>query len=208
MPSETKPDPSPGEKNDSPRPLWGRYLLFGGIALVGLAADLLSKHYIFLWRGIRFEGVEYPNPADCADEPYWIIRGYFGLETTLNQGALFGLGQGQVWLFVILSIIAAIGIAVWVFRGGAAKDLLLTVALGCVMAGICGNLYDRLGLWSPPGSDVTIHAVRDWILWRYEDYTWPNFNIADSLLVCGVGLLLWHTFTTKDEHPPESSATA
>ena len=66
------------------------------------------------------------------------------------------------------------------------------VSLGMVMAGILGNLYDRLGLsndsWYGPGNTApgAVHAVRDWILWQASDnWRWPNFNIADSLLVCG-----------------------
>ena len=70
---------------------------------------------------------------------------------------------------------------------------------GCVMAGVLGNLYDRLGLsgetWLEPNVLTTdaVHYVRDWILWQASDrWRWPNFNIADSLLVIGVGLLVLH----------------
>jgi signal peptidase II len=70
--------------------------------------------------------------------------------------------------------------------------LWITIALGCVMAGILGNLYDRVGLpdklWPGRAVDIgqPVHAVRDWILVRWDDrWTWPNFNIADSLLVVG-----------------------
>ena len=100
-----------------------------------------------------------------------------------------GFGTG----FAFLSVVAAVGIVVWLFWFQAARDWLLTIALGCVMGGIGGNLYDRLGLWQEPGVPGAFHnEVRDWILFRYHSYTWPNFNIADSLLVCGACLLLWH----------------
>ena len=80
----------------------------------------------------------------------------------------------------------------------AAVDWLLTVALGAVMAGILGNLYDRLGLWTLPGkTGPTIHAVRDFILVQYPPWTWPNFNLADSSLVCGAALLMWHAFRSN-----------
>ena len=72
-----------------------------------------------------------------------------------------------------------------------------------VTGGILGNLYDRLGLWSTAADRV--HAVRDWILISYGGYdlpvlghSWPNFNIADSLLVCGAGMLFWHAFRTGE----------
>jgi signal peptidase II len=124
---------------------------------------------------------------------WWIWEPYFGIETALNPGALFGMGAGFGLGFALLSIVAAVGILVWLFWFQAAHDLLLTIALGCVSGGIGGNLYDRLGLWQEPGVPGAFrNEVRDWILFRYHEYTWPNFNIADSLLVCGAGLLLWH----------------
>ena len=88
------------------------------------------------------------------------------------------------------------------------RQWLLTVALAGIMAGVLGNLYDRLGL-GLPGVKWTfenhwhkigdpIFAVRDWILVMIGPFHWPNFNIADSLLVCGALLLVWHAFFQKD----------
>lgn len=166
-----------------------RYLAFFSIALVGCAADLLSKAWVFALLGAP------------GGRTLWIWRPFFGLQTSLNQGALFGMGQGKVWLFATLSVVAAFGILYWLFITGAAGDWLLTLALGAVMAGILGNLYDRLGLWSMPGQPgVHIYAVRDWILFRYKAWVWPNFNLADSFLVCGAALLMWHAFRA-DRHP-------
>lgn len=155
-----------------------RYWTFGLIAGIGCLVDLVSKAWVFQRLG--------PPGSDT----YWILEGYFGFQTSLNQGALFGIGQGKVWLFASLSFIAALSIVWWLFVAGAARDRLLTISLACVMAGILGNLYDRLGIWS----GGQIHAVRDWVLLQYNGWVWPNFNIADSLLVCGAALLVWHAF--------------
>ena len=168
----------------------GRVLLFVGIACVGCLVDLLSKEWIFQWRGM-------PHPGN----EWWIWEGYFGIQTATNPGALFGLGRGFGIGFALLSVVAATGIVVWLFWFGAGRDRLLTIALGCVMGGIGGNLYDRLGMWQVPGDPgVYCNEVRDWILLRYGSFTWPNFNIADSLLVCGACLLMWHGFRT----PPQA----
>jgi signal peptidase II len=85
------------------------------------------------------------------------------------------------------------------FYWGAARDLWLTAALGSVMGGLLGNLYDRLGLpahlWPGHGGELgePIHAVRDWILWQWSDeLRWPNFNIADAMLVTGAIALVVH----------------
>jgi signal peptidase II len=67
--------------------------------------------------------------------------------------------------------------------------------LACIMAGVLGNLYDRLGLWwTPDFVGYPRYAVRDFILLQYRGWVWPNFNLADSLLVCGAGFLILHAW--------------
>jgi len=155
--------------------------------ILALALDLGSKEWIFRSLGM-------PN----REPPTWLIPGILGLQTTLNEGALFGMGAGWGVLFIGLSFVAIIGISYWVIRGGAAGDRLLCFALGMVTGGILGNLYDRLGLpgltWQPMAN---VYAVRDFILVQYDGYEWakwPNFNLADSFLVCGVILLIFHAY--------------
>jgi len=145
--------------------------LFLAIAIVGCATDLLTKHWVFAWRGM-------PRPKN----EWWLWEPYVGVETSLNRGALFGMGEtiGPTG-FAVISIIAGLAFCWWGLFGSASKHRTLSVTLGAILGGIGGNLYDRLGLWS--GGEVL--AVRDWILLRYGDFTWPNFNIADCLLVCG-----------------------
>ncbi|MCI0335230.1 MAG: signal peptidase II [Planctomycetes bacterium] len=164
-----------------------RYILFVVPAVVGLAADLATKAWLFSWPELR------------AGRVYWLWQDHAGFQLSLNEGALFGLGQGKVWLFAALSVAAAIAIPVWLFWFRAARDAWLTFALGCVTGGVLGNLFDRLGLhgevWPPsdPRAGETAHAVRDWILVQINNqWTWPNFNIADSLLVTGAALMFLH----------------
>ncbi len=168
-----------------------RFVVFLSLAILGAAADLWTKDAVFHWRGL-------PGQANV----WWLIDGYAGIETAVNIGAVFGLGAGQGMVFAALSVVAAIAIFVWLFWFGAARLWWLTVAMGCVLGGIIGNLYDRLGLWWTPGLPVEWKSgVRDWILWQLnDDYKWPNFNIADSLLVCGAAMLLWRSFFPNDEH--------
>lgn len=143
-----------------------------------------------------------------AEPIHWLWKPYVGIETALNRGALFGMGSEMElgWLFATLSIVAAAGVLVWLFAFAAAADRTLTIALALIMGGILGNLYDRLGLWHPPGQPGQWrNEVRDWILLRYQEYTWPNFNIADSLLVCGATLLVLHAFFAGADQPPDNS---
>jgi len=169
---------------------WGKYALFFALALGGLSLDLWTKHWAF------------DRLGPPSGKILWVIHGVLGFETSLNEGALFGLGQGWVTAFIVLSFVAAAGILVWLFWPGNPKDWMLTAALGSVTAGVLGNLYDRLGL---PGLIWTyatdmhhvgdhVYAVRDFILLMIGPFKWPNFNVADTMLVCGAGLLLLHAY--------------
>jgi signal peptidase II len=167
-----------------------RILIFATIAIVGSGLDLWTKAAVFEWRGL-------PNERP----PWWLIRDMVGIETAVNIGALFGMGAGFGWLFALASIVASVGIFVWLFAFGAVQSRWLTVALGCVMGGIIGNLYDRLGFWHRVGMPSEWKSgVRDWILLCYGQYTWPNFNIADSLLVCGAIMLAWHSIRNPNSY--------
>ena len=168
-----------------------RILFFLCLAALCFAADLATKHWIF---------AELGEPG--ARPIWWQIENVFGFQTSLNQGALFGIGQGQIVLFVSLSAVALVGILAWVFFD-ASRSWFLTTALALTTGGVLGNLWDRVGLhgmrwtqfdadaWSCPQTLVgePIYAVRDWILVMIGDYAWPNFNIADSCLVVGAILI-------------------
>ncbi len=172
------------------RVLAKRAVLFLTIALVGLAVDWTSKGWMFHRLGMPYEGglIE-------------IWPRVLTLETHLNEGALFGMAQGKVPIFVAMSIFAASFISFWLFARGAARDLWLTIALAGVTGGILGNMVDRLGLpglrWNYPVERVgqPVHAVRDWIHFQIPGLLdWPVFNVADSLLVCGALMLIWQSF--------------
>jgi signal peptidase II len=164
-----------------------RYLLFATIVFVGAGADLATKHWIFAWLGDPWR----PQFR----QPWWVLQDVFGFQTSLNQGALFGIGQGWTKFFAVVSVLATVAILYWLFVAKAARSVLLTSALALIIAGILGNLYDRLGLHGiqPPWGG-TIYAVRDWILVRIYHWNWPNFNLADSMLDIGAILLFLQAY--------------
>jgi len=163
------------------------------LALLGLAADQAAKYSVF------------SSLTGAAKHRYWLLQtgpdSGFALETRydedqelkgvfvphVNQGALFGLGRGLETIanaiFAIVSLLAAAAIVYWSFKPGASGDLWICMALGLILAGTLGNLYDR----------VVFNGVRDFLHWNYL-FDWPVFNIADSCLVCGAGLLLFQAF--------------
>ncbi len=193
-------DSSTADVSQTGAAIWlpGRVLLYACLAIIGATADLWSKAAVFRWRGL-------PSEKDI----WWLIDGYFGIETAVNIGAVFGIGAGKGTLFAVFSVVAAIGIVLWLFWFRAAESLWLTVALGMITGGIFGNLYDRLGMWwqdtYPPEWKS---GVRDWILWQASDqWKWPNFNIADSLLVVGACMLLYQSFFLAETPEEESSSS-
>jgi signal peptidase II len=195
--------PPAEQKAGAPSLPRNRYVVFLLIAVGGCLLDLITKRWIFARLGM-------PRTQPTL----WIWQGVFGFQTSLNEGALFGMGQGCVTLFAILSIAIVPCILYWLFVARAARDFLLTVALALVTAGILGNLYDRLGLpglvWRAPGplhaAGDPVYAVRDWILVMIGNFHWPNFNIADSMLVCGAILLVWHAFGQEADKGPNQDA--
>ena len=184
-----------------------RVAWFCALAGCGCLADLVSKHLVF--RHDQF----FPGSE------WWLWEGHVGIQKSLNEGALFGMGQGNVWLFASLSVAAAIAIPIWLFRYQAAQDGLLNFTMGLVMGGILGNLYDRLGLsgqvwdrFDPSRAGEKVYAVRDWILVQWNpQWVWPNFNIADALLVSGAALLLLQALKKEDhvgDSPRDENATS
>jgi len=173
-----------------------RIFVFLIIAAVGTAADLLSKHWVFSSLGM-------PGTYRWVDAPelnavYWLWDGVFGFQTGLNEGGLFGLGQGGSFIFAGLSFVALIAVLIFL-PFAAAEGLMLTITFGLITAGILGNCYDRLGLhgltWHYTGNGhqfgEPVYAVRDWILVMLGSFHYPNFNIADACLVCAAGLLVF-----------------
>ena len=182
-----------------------RVVAFCSLGLSGFLADIGTKAFVFDRYFLPFQ----------APIKHWWITGVLGIETTTNPGALFGMFPGYRWLFAALSLFALISIITWLFVFGGARDRWLNLSLGLVAGGILGNLYDRMGFGFRASYPSEIRfRVRDWIYFRLEGVPWfdpwPNFNIADSLLVCGALLLVMHSiFGSSGRHKDyESKALA
>ena len=145
-----------------------RWIVFWALALGGAAIDLASKSIIF-------EKVGSPPSA-----PVSVVGEVLELRTSHNPGALWGFGRGvphSSLIFAGLSVVAGVAIVGWLFVGGAASSLPLTVALGLIMAGAIGNCHDRL----------RFGHVRDFVHFHVDSigFDWAIFNFADVMLVCG-----------------------
>ncbi|WP_026602824.1 signal peptidase II [Methylomonas sp. 11b] len=112
---------------------------------------------------------------------------YFNLTYVHNTGAAFSFlaqaGGWQRWLFAGLAVVMSSIIAVWLYRLQK-HETLMAVALSLVLGGAIGNLIDR----------VAYGYVIDFLDVYYQDWHWPAFNIADSAICIGVGLMLLESF--------------
>lgn len=111
----------------------------------------------------------------------------FNLTYVHNTGAAFSLlndaGGWQRWLFAGLAIIMSGLIGVWMYRLKS-HETLLGVALAMVLGGAVGNLVDR----------IAYGYVIDFFDVYYQSWHWPVFNIADSAIDIGVGLMILDSF--------------
>lgn len=154
------------------RPNRGDILLFASISLLGAALDVGSKYAVFQW----LNGKIVPEHS--------LIDGFLQLIVRENIGAAFSIMAGKTWLFIAISAIALV-VVNGMFVRGKLQPRLMVAAMACLNAGILGNLYDRL---------FNEGRVRDFIDVYVGSYHWPTFNVADSLLCIGVGLLMLLSF--------------
>ena len=109
-----------------------------------------------------------------------VIGDFFGFQLSFNTGAAFGMLSGNVPLLILIGV-CAIFIIVRAQREVKGSPL-ANIAFSLILSGAVGNTLDRIIF---PDLGVT-----DFIRFDFGSYVFPNFNIADSALVCGTILLV------------------
>lgn len=145
------------------------WLILLGMAALTLAADRITKSVIV-------DNLTLHQPWQPSAP--WLQR-VFSLTYTTNTGAAFGLFPDQGYLFVIVALIVITAIIVY-YRYLPPGYALARMALGLQLGGALGNLIDRLR----QGYVVDFVDLNFWPM-----QNWPVFNLADSAIVVGVGLL-------------------
>ncbi|MFO7900539.1 MAG: signal peptidase II [Planctomycetota bacterium] len=111
--------------------------------------------------------------------PVVLIPGFLHIVYGRNYGGVFGLGQGAGLVWLAFGVVAG-GLVVWFAYRDDTRPPTLQVALGLVMAGAVGNVYDR----------VVFGYVRDFIeVYYWPGKAWPAFNIADAGICVGAAYL-------------------
>lgn len=120
-----------------------------------------------------------------------LIPGFFRLTHVENRGAAFGLfadspSEWKIAGLVLFSLIALVIVATLLWKNSHSMTT-TGVGLSLILGGAIGNLWDRL---------VSGHVV-DFLLFYIGQYQWPAFNVADSAIVVGAGLLVFEILFTK-----------
>lgn len=129
-----------------------------------------------------------------------VIPGFFNFTYVRNTGAAFGLlAQAdpafRIPFFVLVPLLA-LGAIAYIFRKIPAEDVKLSIALSLVIGGAVGNLIDR----------VIYGFVIDFLdfHWQYS-YHFPAFNVADSAICVGVGILMLDLLTQPRQNDASAS---
>lgn len=162
-----------------------RALPWFGLALVVILLDQYTK-------ALAVSHLEYAQPVRV----FW----WFNLTLHHNTGAAFSFlsdaGGWQRYFFTAVASVISIALAVWLTvmpRG----QRLLALALGLILGGALGNLWDR----------VTLGYVVDFISVHYDNHYFPTFNIADSAISIGAACLLLDSFLHRDKPAVGTSST-
>lgn len=145
-----------------------KYLLVGSIIGVVIILDQITKYMVE--KQVRLY------------EVIQVIPGFFNITHVRNKGAAFSLFSGaperfRSMFFITVTIVAIAVIAALIRK---TKESLLIASFSLIAGGAAGNLIDR----------VRYGEVVDFIQWYVKSYYWPSFNLADSAITIGVGLLV------------------
>ena len=150
----------------------GRALWWYALALVVIALDQYTK-------GVASSELQYGQPLR--------VFSWFNLTLQHNSGAAFSFlsnaGGWQRYFFTVISSAISLGLLVWVYLMPRSQHL-LALSLGLILGGALGNLWDR----------VELGYVVDFVSVHYQGRYFPAFNIADSAISVGAGLMLLDSF--------------
>lgn len=158
--------------------------------------DLWSKHAVF-----AFLEAEYPYMAfGNRGHEVWGGPIPFKLVQWYNTGTVWGLGQEFPAALRVLRCVAVLVILAFVWRMSR-KARLALAALGVILAGALGNLYDNFTVVVAGRQDLA-GGVRDFLLFTFWGWEFPAFNVADSCITVGaIFLAVWLLFLDPADRP-------
>ncbi|MCM3160420.1 MULTISPECIES: signal peptidase II [Metabacillus] len=123
-----------------------------------------------------------------------VIENFFYITSHRNRGAAWGILEGQMWFFYIITAVVIVGL-IYYIQKHTKENKVMGVALGFMLGGAIGNFIDRLFR----------KEVVDFINTYIFSYDFPIFNIADSALCIGVALLFIHMLFFEGKQEKEQA---
>ena len=184
-----------------------KWAVFGAIFVAGIGLDQWTKYLavsrltdLFARVGAETLGQRvtaffaHRHLEALATDPYYVFRPWWRMLYVENPNAAFGLGHFlppgvRIAVYLVAAVAASVAV-VHYYRRLTTGQRWFQIALTLVLAGTLGNFIDRL-------SRRYVIDFIDWYWWNRPDLRWPTFNIADSMLVVGVAMLLLKPFPAK-----------
>ena len=148
------------------------YIIFTAIILGGILIDVISKYLV--------------TRLMTLGESIPLIKGFLHITYTTNDGAAFGMMDGQRWIFILVSSVTIVGLLLYLYLGHTTGRL-YDVSVSMIISGGIGNMIERLGF----GFYVNENGVGEVV--DFIDFCgiWNAiFNGADSFVCVGAGLLI------------------
>lgn len=168
-----------------PRMTLPRYLAWLGLAAVIVLLDLWTKH-------LASANLELYRPVP--------VTGWLNMTLAHNTGAAFSfLADGDGWqrtFFIVVASAISVFLVIWLWRLPL-QARALPAALSLLLGGAIGNLVDR----------IQLGYVVDFIDVHYAGWHWPAFNLADSAIVIGIGLMMIESLLPP-RRPPSAAPPA
>jgi len=147
------------------------------LTLIFLILDQVTKHLVVDSMAL-YQSIE--------------VLPFFNITYVHNLGAAFSFladqGGWQRWFFTAVATIASIIFIVWLAKTPK-ENTLLSIAFALLLSGALGNLIDR----------ALFGYVIDFLDFYIADNHWPTFNIADSMIFIGAGLMIFDSFKNNDK---------
>lgn len=149
-------------------------IVFVCVAAAGAAIDLATKAAFFN-RSVAMTG---NGPQHI------IIPNFFNITSAGNPGGVFGMLAGSTWTLVGMAALALLAVGMMLVKIDG-KQMWMHIALGLVLGGAIGNLYDRI-LYPPLDG---LHVVRDFLDFTIFGWRYPTFNMADAFICVGAAMI-------------------
>lgn len=179
----------------------GKYLLPGLAIICGvILVDQYTKWLVI--EALRSGGAVHPGFLDWLTSLHKIsyfvnereafgdrvLSPFLNLVVVWNRGISFGMmdnSPNMALVFIALSLAISVGMMIWL---AFSTEKTVAAALGLIIGGAMGNVVDR----------VRFDAVADFLDFHFERHHWPAFNVADSCIVIGAGVLMLRSLLGKE----------